>query len=776
MSKKSYKKESSWPDQPLKAAHAAPSDGLHAEEPRSDESRSSKEHSDERHPLSPWYLEYVKMTSFGRFSNAIVGPFKPGLNVVYGPNETGKTTLTELVKGVLFGWPHARGMANAYRPENADRVGSLFFKDQRTDDIVELKRVKNTDVVEAPASLLSDIDQDTYQTMFALTSDELLRLDRHDEVTARLLTAGSGTSSSPAHALHIVEERIKDTMSRSSQYPQSIPNLKNEQVRLKQEIQHGLDEAQRFRVQEKTLADLQVRRDTLAATQQTLNAEIEDLTKLRTTLTSLGETIAAAQKDLSATITAEAQAQQAAQVPLDASVRPLAELTQIEEYHLRDSLDDLDEQRIKLEHALDNARRDAHKSQVDYEVSMEDEQANAQYARARAQRKARLVIAVLIPLVMVVLGVGVIASLDAVNGRFSYFIAGIAMVVFALVLAAAGIFMGSKPTRVEEELEDERTKKAWVVQQDQKTVEVCERELDEYQNHITEFLDEHNLSAAQGSLRRARRLLDKAREDQAGYEAVQQKYRALTLKRTTLENALRVAHNQWVEQCHQYGFSQNATVVEVDSALDRKNREREQTMQLSRETEQSIGELTTLLSAARHRATFDEVKLEAELIETQLADAYRQLATLFLARNSLVQAIAQWERKSQPEVYRSASRLLALMTHDTWQQVRMNAEGDIEVVDALRTVRAPHLLSLGTRQQLYLSLRIALLLTAENVGRGLPIMCDDILVNFDDKRRKQAARALAELAHKRQVIFFTCHSDVASLMCTVDPSSNLLEL
>lgn len=781
MSKKTHKKDSIIANESALTIPMLPSNESLGEELLHVEHNQGKAHAQEsqqnkQQPISSWYLEYAKMTSFGRFSNVVVGPFKPGLNVVYGPNETGKTTLTELIKGVLFGWPHARGMVNSYRPENADRVGSLFFKNQHLDDLVELKRVKNTDTLEAPAPLLSDIDQDTYQTMFALTSDELLRLDRHDEVTARLLTAGSGTSSSPAHALHVVEERIKETMSRSSHYPQSIPNLKREQARLKQEIQNGLEEAQHSRVQEKTLADLQIRRDTLAATQQTLNADIEDLTKLHTALTSLEASIAATQEKLSETHKAEERAYQAAQVPLDASVQPLASLTQMEEYHLRDSLDDLDERRIKFEHALDNARRDAHTSQVDYEVSMEDEQANAQYTRARAQRKARLVISVLIPLVMVVLGVGAIVSLDAMHGRFSYLIAGVATVVFALVLAAAGIFMGSKPSRVEEELEEERAKKAWVVQQDQKTVEVCERELDDYQNHIASFLDDHDLGAAQGSLRRARRLLDKAREEQTKYEATQQTYQALTLKRITLENSLQNAHKQWIEYCHHSGFSHNTTVAEVDSALQRKNREREQTVHLARETEQSIGELTAQLAAARHRATFDEVKLEAELVETQLFDAYRQLATLCIARTSLEQAISQWERKSQPEVYRSASRLLALMTGDTWQQVRMNAQGDIEVIDALKTVRAPYLLSLGTRQQLYLSLRIALLLTAENVGRGLPILCDDILVNFDDTRRKQAAQALVELARKRQVIFFTCHSDVASLMCTVDSSSNLLEL
>ena len=152
------------------------------------------------------------------------------------------------------------------------------------------------------------------------------------------------------------------------------------------------------------------------------------------------------------------------------------------------------------------------------------------------------------------------------------------------------------------------------------------------------------------------------------------------------------------------------------------------------------------------------------------------MAVLLLAKHTLEEAIAQWERKSQPEVYRLASRLFSQMTDGMWQTVRMNAQGDIEVVDAIKTTRSPQLLSLGTRQQLYLSLRIALLITAENVGRGLPLMCDDILVNFDDARRIQAVRALLELAKKRQVIIFTCHQDIATLVCNADSNSKLIEL
>ena len=71
------------------------------------------------------YLEHIKIVSFGAFSNKAVGPFAPHLNVVYGPNEAGKTTLASFVGGVLFGWEEARGSRNTYKPANAERSGSL---------------------------------------------------------------------------------------------------------------------------------------------------------------------------------------------------------------------------------------------------------------------------------------------------------------------------------------------------------------------------------------------------------------------------------------------------------------------------------------------------------------------------------------------------------------------------------------------------------------------------------------------------------------------------
>ena len=724
--------------------------------------------------IPSYFLEHIKMTSFGKFANVIIGPFGPGMNVVYGPNEAGKTTINELVKGVLFGWPAARGEVNPYRPENADRSGSLFFKNASSGDVAELKRVKNSDELQPPSPLLTNIDRETYETMFSLTSDELLRLDRHSDITARLLTAGSGTSSSPAHALETISARIKVLTSRSAQNPDAIGNLKTEQSRLKALVQTKREEEDNLREQEHVLASLRPRREVMLKTQERLNSEIENLSQTAAQVSALDKRITSLQQDLEQSRNSDDSSLSVEPIP-DEDIIELIDLTQAQEYRLRDSLDEFDVCKAKLEHSVDKAREAANVSRAEYEFHMEDEHIQQQYDRARKQRWVQLAFAIVIPFIMALIGVYIIELARRMVGA-SYFVVGAALILVAFVLAIVGIVISIRPTRAEEEWEDERAKKEWVMQQDQKTLEICEIQAREYAAEIEEALLQSGLGAAQGSTRRARRLLDRLREYRSARDLADQTKQAQALRRSTLKNDVEQALRERKDLCVAAGFDEAATVDDINQLIERKADERTKTAQTIGETERQIGEISERLTAARRTTSFDELKFQSETIETRLRDDYRQLATLLIAQRSLEEAIAQWERKSQPEVYRCASRLLSQMTDGAWCTVRMNAQGDIEVVDAIKTTRAPHLLSLGTRQQLYLSLRIALLMTAENVGKGLPIMCDDILVNFDDARRKQAVRALLELAKRRQVILFTCHPDIAALVYKADSKSKLIEL
>ena len=71
-------------------------------------------------------------------------------------------------------------------------------------------------------------------------------------------------------------------------------------------------------------------------------------------------------------------------------------------------------------------------------------------------------------------------------------------------------------------------------------------------------------------------------------------------------------------------------------------------------------------------------------------------------------------------------------------------------------------LSTGTEDQLYLSLRLALAeLMTEQTGL-LPLLMDDPLAQYDDKRMEQTVEFLPKYAADRQVILFTCHTTIAN--------------
>ena len=76
-------------------------------------------------------------------------------------------------------------------------------------------------------------------------------------------------------------------------------------------------------------------------------------------------------------------------------------------------------------------------------------------------------------------------------------------------------------------------------------------------------------------------------------------------------------------------------------------------------------------------------------------------------------------------------------------------------------------LSAGTIDQLYLAVRLAITELALPEEKSSPIILDDALVNFDDERCERALELLRELSSNRQIILFTCHRREAELMKVV---------
>ena len=174
-----------------------------------------------------------------------------------------------------------------------------------------------------------------------------------------------------------------------------------------------------------------------------------------------------------------------------------------------------------------------------------------------------------------------------------------------------------------------------------------------------------------------------------------------------------------------------------------------------------VGQLRQILSDGERASELDLLKTQRAQIITRQTDSAHELVRLLLAKRMVSGAIEAWGTESQPKVYERASHLMELMTAGAWVGVASSGS-DVCAIDSFGAQFPPRLLSLGTCQQLFLALLIALLECAPEVGTAVPVLADDILVNFDDDRRAGAARALAELAQSRQVIVFTCHKEVVS--------------
>ncbi|HHY22002.1 MAG TPA: hypothetical protein GX525_09030 [Bacilli bacterium] len=154
-------------------------------------------------------------------------------------------------------------------------------------------------------------------------------------------------------------------------------------------------------------------------------------------------------------------------------------------------------------------------------------------------------------------------------------------------------------------------------------------------------------------------------------------------------------------------------------------------------------------------------KIEVE--KTTLKQYAMEWAIHETAKQMIKKAKAIYEEKRQPEVMQAAEKWFNLLTCGQYTRVFApidEATVTVERKDGGRFL--PEELSQGTKEQLYLALRIALA-EAYRSQAVFPLIIDDVFVNFDDERKRAAAEAIKKLSSRRQVLLFTCHAYIKQL-------------
>jgi len=131
------------------------------------------------------------------------------------------------------------------------------------------------------------------------------------------------------------------------------------------------------------------------------------------------------------------------------------------------------------------------------------------------------------------------------------------------------------------------------------------------------------------------------------------------------------------------------------------------------------------------------------------------------------QAIEAYREKHQGPLLTRANDYFTTLTLGSFRGLETDFSEDHRQV--LVGVRKNHkrvavdAMSEGTRDQLYLALRLAAIERHLEAGPPLPVIVNDILVQFDDERARAAFGALGMLAAHTQVLVLTHHGHLVPL-------------
>ena len=82
-------------------------------------------------------------------------------------------------------------------------------------------------------------------------------------------------------------------------------------------------------------------------------------------------------------------------------------------------------------------------------------------------------------------------------------------------------------------------------------------------------------------------------------------------------------------------------------------------------------------------------------------------------------------------------------------------------------------LSRGTAEQLYLAMRFAFIDEYVEHSEPVPVLMDDVLVNFDAERSRAASEAIVEFSRNHQVLLLTCHEQTVDEMSEASEAARL---
>lgn len=168
-----------------------------------------------------------------------------------------------------------------------------------------------------------------------------------------------------------------------------------------------------------------------------------------------------------------------------------------------------------------------------------------------------------------------------------------------------------------------------------------------------------------------------------------------------------------------------------------------------------------------------QIEEEIKKVSDETYKCKKELAAIDLAMETLKESMNEVRRTVGPVLNESVSNIFSDLTDNKYEEIKVDSNYEM-LVRSKNNLFKGNYLSNGAYDQLYLSLRIALIELLFK-DEKCSLILDDAFVQYDDKRRERALMTIYKKI-RGQILVFTCHTIEESIMLRNDVNINYIEI
>ncbi|WP_040210682.1 hypothetical protein [Clostridium polynesiense] len=258
--------------------------------------------------------------------------------------------------------------------------------------------------------------------------------------------------------------------------------------------------------------------------------------------------------------------------------------------------------------------------------------------------------------------------------------------------------------------------------------------------------------------------LQKLNEVEGELKAINNTYKAL-LKDRDIESLKNEIGELSLEN-FSYEFNNEE---EIDEAIKNYNKENLQVEKNIKDLENFLGNIFYKVSPVWI------IEEEIENTKEHIKSLEKRLKVIETAIETLSESFKEIQKSFAPLLNKEVSSIFKVITHNKYNEIKVSEEYSLVLRDIEEnTLFNAEYLSSGTFEQIYLSLRIAMINLIFKDKR-VPIILDDAFVQYDDERLNNALKVIVELSRHKQIILFSCQKREEEFLRNIE-GLNIIQL